>query len=193
MSIEQRHLPEHGPLRQPAETAATILTRNPDANFDRTVGDEEHGVTGVALVAYKLVIGISAFYEVAGKHYSLLLVQTERLRDLDRRPAMGIDDVLTEPIMFDRLTADEVEDDLDPIRNVRLLLFGGKMHDRGTELLSRRWPSRMLHKFLRSCTPFGLCSRKAHSSEEAPRSAPVKATGAPKSSVGLDCSSQPIS
>lgn len=37
------------------------------------------------------------------------------------RSAMGIDRVITEPVRFSRLTADEVESDLEPIRNVRLL------------------------------------------------------------------------
>ena len=37
------------------------------------------------------------------------------------RAAMGIGDVRTEPITFDRLSASEVEGDLEPIRNVRLL------------------------------------------------------------------------
>ena len=34
---------------------------------------------------------------------------------------MGIDEVATEPVTFGRLTAAEVESDLEPIRNVRLL------------------------------------------------------------------------
>ena len=37
------------------------------------------------------------------------------------RSAMRIGDVITEPVQFSRLTADEVESDLEPIRNVRLL------------------------------------------------------------------------
>ena len=37
------------------------------------------------------------------------------------RAAMGIDDVTTETVAFDRLSAAEVEADLDPIKNVRLL------------------------------------------------------------------------
>jgi uncharacterized membrane protein (UPF0182 family) len=37
------------------------------------------------------------------------------------RLAMGIDDVVQEPVTFNRLTASEVESDLDPVRNVRLL------------------------------------------------------------------------
>ena len=37
------------------------------------------------------------------------------------REAMRIGDVITEPVQFSRLTADEVESDLEPIRNVRLL------------------------------------------------------------------------
>ncbi|MFZ8997462.1 MAG: UPF0182 family protein [Ilumatobacteraceae bacterium] len=37
------------------------------------------------------------------------------------RLAMGIDDVVTQPVRFSRLSADEVESDLEPIRNVRLL------------------------------------------------------------------------
>lgn len=37
------------------------------------------------------------------------------------RAAMGIDDVMTETVSFDRLTAAEVEADLEPIKNVRLL------------------------------------------------------------------------
>ncbi len=45
------------------------------------------------------------------------------------RSAMGIDDVVTQPITFGRLTTDEVESDLGPIRNVRLL--------NPTQLLSR--------------------------------------------------------
>ena len=45
------------------------------------------------------------------------------------RAAMGIGEVTTEPITFGRLTAAEVEGDLEPIRNVRLL--------NPTQLLSR--------------------------------------------------------
>ena len=45
------------------------------------------------------------------------------------REAMRIGDVLTEPVNFGRLSAQEVEDDLEPIRNVRLL--------NPTQLLSR--------------------------------------------------------
>ncbi len=37
------------------------------------------------------------------------------------RAAMGIDDVVTEPVVFGRLNASEVEADLEPIQNVRLL------------------------------------------------------------------------
>lgn len=37
------------------------------------------------------------------------------------RAAMGIDDVITEPVQFSRLNTAEVESDLEPIRNVRLL------------------------------------------------------------------------
>jgi hypothetical protein len=37
------------------------------------------------------------------------------------RAAMGIDDVDTEPVQFSRLSSAEVESDLEPIRNVRLL------------------------------------------------------------------------
>lgn len=37
------------------------------------------------------------------------------------RAAMGIDEVLTEPVQFSRLSASEVESDLAPIQNVRLL------------------------------------------------------------------------
>lgn len=37
------------------------------------------------------------------------------------RAAMGIGDVVQRPISFERLTAEKVESDLDPIRNVRLL------------------------------------------------------------------------
>ena len=37
------------------------------------------------------------------------------------RAAMGIDAVTTEPVQFSRLSASEVESDLEPIRNVRLL------------------------------------------------------------------------
>jgi uncharacterized membrane protein (UPF0182 family) len=40
---------------------------------------------------------------------------------LATRSAMRIGDVITEPVQFSRLTADEVESDLEPIRNVRLL------------------------------------------------------------------------
>ena len=45
------------------------------------------------------------------------------------RAAMGIGEVITEPVTFNRLTAAEVESDLEPIRNVRLL--------NPTQLLSR--------------------------------------------------------
>ncbi|MEO6571002.1 MAG: UPF0182 family protein, partial [Ilumatobacteraceae bacterium] len=45
------------------------------------------------------------------------------------RAAMGIGDVTTQPVTFGRLTATEVENDLEPIKNVRLL--------NPTQLLSR--------------------------------------------------------
>ena len=37
------------------------------------------------------------------------------------RAAMGIGDVITEPVSFSRLSSSEVESDLEPVRNVRLL------------------------------------------------------------------------
>lgn len=40
---------------------------------------------------------------------------------LATRQAMGIDEVLSEPVQFSRLNAAEVESDLEPIQNVRLL------------------------------------------------------------------------